>query len=102
MVVDWEVARVRRLFLSDLAQEKKKIDFQHVTTIIVETQEELIIICTIYGASFCAGARCAPKVNNGVLLVKIYSKINVVWQTTKESIIKIKSYKKRDKSKGFK
>ena len=40
--MDGEVDRVRRLFLFDLAQEKKKFHAQHLTTIQVETQEELI------------------------------------------------------------
>ena len=78
-IVDGEVDRVRRLFLSDLAQEKKKFHAQHLTTIQVETQEELIHVRRVFGASFCVGARCAPKVSDGVLPVKTGSAINAVW-----------------------
>ena len=65
--MDGEVERVRRLFLSDLAQEKKKFHRQRVTTITIECQEELVSLQSIFGSSFCAGARCAPKLKDGVL-----------------------------------
>ena len=35
VIVDGEVERVRRLFLSDMAQEKKKFHSQHITTITI-------------------------------------------------------------------
>ena len=95
--MDGEVERVRRLFLSDLAQEKKKFHSQHITTITIECQEELASVRKIFGASFCAGARCAPKLKDGVLPIKIHSAINVVNPPSKVSLMKIKRYKKKMK-----
>ena len=88
-IVDGEVERVRQLFLSDLAQEKRKFHRQHITTITIECQEELVSVRKIFGSSFCAGARCAPKLKNGVLPIKIHSAINVVNPPSKGSIMKI-------------
>ena len=96
-IVDGEVERVRRLFLSDLAQEKRKFHRQHITTITIECQEELVSVRKIFGSSFCAGARCAPKLKDGVLPIKIHSAINVVNPPSKGSLMKIKRYKKKMK-----
>ena len=57
-IMDGEVERVRRLFLSDLAQERKNFHRQRVTTITIECQEELVSLRNIFCSSFCAGARC--------------------------------------------
>ena len=51
----------------------------------------------IFGSSVCAGARCAPKLKDGVLPIKIHSAINVVNPPSKGSIMKIKRYKKKMK-----
>jgi len=75
--MDGEVDRIRKLLLSDLTQTKKKFHGQKVTTVIVESQEQLVHIRTLLGASFGAGARCAPKLSDGVLPVKSHSTINV-------------------------
>ena len=76
--MDGEVDRVRRLFLSNLAQIQKKFLSQKITTIQVESQEQLLQIRRVFGASFDAGARCAPKLSDGVLPVKSHSAINTV------------------------
>ena len=60
-------------------QLKKNFHAQYLTTIQVETQEELIQVRQVFGASFCIGARCAPKVSDGVLPVKTGSAINDMW-----------------------
>ena len=96
-IVDGEVKRVRRLFFSDLAQEKKKFHSQHITTITIECQEELASVRTLFGSSFCAGARCALKLKDDVLPIKIHSAINVVNPPSKGSLTKIKRYKKKMK-----
>ena len=93
--MDGEVDRVRRLFLSDLAQIKKKFLSQKITTIQVESQEQLLQIRRVFGASFGAGARCAPKLSDGVLPVKSHSAINAVWPPSSESVANIKELKKR-------
>ena len=95
--MEGEVDRVRRLFLSDLAQIKKKFLSQKTTTIRVESQEQLIEIRRVFGASFGAGARCAPKLSDGVLPVKAHSAINAVWPPSSESVANIKRLKKRKK-----
>ena len=68
--MDGEMDRIRRLFRSDLAQTKKKFHGQKINTIIVESQEQLIHICRLFGASFGDGARCDPKLSDDVLPVK--------------------------------
>ena len=77
-IVDGEADRVRRLFLSDLAQVKRKFHNQKITTIKIETEEELIVLRKLFGVSFCTGARCAPRLKDGVLPVKLHSAINAV------------------------
>lgn len=52
-------------------------------------------LCKVFGALFCVRARCSPKFSDGVLLVKTGSVINAVWPPSSESVIKIKSCKKR-------
>jgi len=89
---------VRRLFLFDLSQTKKKLHVQKITTIIVESQEQLIHIRRLFGASFGARARCAPKLSDGLLPVKYHSATNAVWPLSSESIAKIKMLKKRKKN----
>ena len=96
--MDSEVDRVRRLFLFDLSQTKKKFHGQKITTIIVESQEQLIHIQKLFVASFGAGAKCAPKLSDGVLLVKSHSRINVVCPPNPESVVKINMLKKRKKN----
>ena len=100
VIVDGEVDRVRRLFLSDLAQEKRKFHSQKITTIKIETEEELVHLRKIFGSSFCAGARCAPRLKDGVLPVKLHSAINAVCPPSQDSLIKIKRYKKRKVNKN--
>ena len=100
VIVDGEVDRVRRLFLSDLAQEKRKFHSQKITTIKIETEEELVSLRKIFGSSFCAGARCAPRLKDGVLPVKLHSAINAVCPPSQDSLIKIKRYKKRKLNKN--
>ena len=92
--MDGEVNCVRRLFLSDLAQVKKKFHAQHLTTIQVETQEELIQVYQVFGASFCVGTRCTPKVSNGFLPAKTGSAINVVWPPSGTPTTKITKKRK--------
>ena len=93
--MDGEADRVRRLFLSDLAQVKLKFHNQKITTIKIETEEELIVLRKLFGASFCAGARCAPRLKDSVLPVKLHSAINAVVPPSQDSLLKIKRYKKR-------
>ena len=95
MIVDGEVSRVRRLFLSDLAQEKRKFHREKITTIKIETEEELVSLRKIFGSAFGAGARCSPRLKDGVLRVKQNSTINAVCPPSEESLSKIKRYKKR-------
>ena len=57
---------------------------------------------TSCGVSCCTGAICAQKVKDGALLVNVHSSINIVCPPTKESILKIKSYKKKKKPNGVK
>ena len=97
-IVDGEVERVRRLFLSDLAQEKRKFHRQRITTITIECQEELVSLRSVFGSSFCAGARCAPKLKDGVLPIKLHSAINVCNPPRKGLLTKIKRYKLNQKS----
>ena len=95
MIVDGEVSRVRRLFLSDLAQEKRKFHREKITTIKIETDEDLVSLRKIFGSAFGAGARCSPRLKDGVLRVKQNSTINAVCPPSEESLSKIKRYKKR-------
>ena len=95
MIVDGEVGRVRRLFLSDLAQEKRKFHREKITTIKIETEEELVSLRKIFGSAFGAGARYSPRLKDGVLRVKQNSTINAVCPPSEESLSKIKRYKKR-------
>jgi len=85
-----EVDRARRLFLSDLAQIKKKFLSQKITIIQVESQEQLFQIRRVFGV----GARCAPKLSDGVLPVKSHSAINAVRPPSSESVANIKELKK--------
>lgn len=94
-IEDGEVVRVRRMFLSDLAQEKKKFGHERISTISVDTQEQLVCLRRVFGSSFCAGARSAPKLKDGVLKVKLNSIINVVDPPSEVSLKKITRYKKR-------
>ena len=48
----------------------------------------------IFGSSFCAGARCAPKIKDGVLPIKIHSAINIVWPSNSDSLLNTNSYRK--------
>ena len=52
----------------------------------------------IFGSSFCADARCAPKLKDGVLPIKLHSAINVCNPPRKGLLTKIKRYKRNQKS----
>jgi len=93
--MDGEVDCVQQLFLSDLAQTKKNFHGQKITSTIVESQEQLIHIQRLFGASFGAGARCAPKLSYVFLPVKYHSVIDAVWHPSSESVVKIKMLKER-------
>ena len=73
-----KVDRVRRIFLSDLAQEKRKYINQTVSIIRIETAEQLQHFRSILGATFGTGARVTPRLKDGVLPVRLHSVINAV------------------------
>jgi len=73
-----KVDRVRRIFLSDLAQEKRKYINQTVSIIRIETAEHLQHLRSILGATFGTGARATPRLKDGVLPVRLHSVINAV------------------------
>ena len=71
--------RVRQLFLPNLVQIKKKFHAHPITTILVETQEDLRHLHEVFGTSFYVSVRCSLKLFDGVLSVKTGSVINVVF-----------------------
>jgi len=80
-------------FIPDQEEVPRPEDYYHHSRV----SEQLIHIRRLFGASFGAGARCAPKLSDGVLPVKSHSAINAVWPPSSESVAKIKMLKKMKK-----
>ena len=78
VLVKKQVDRVRRIFLSDLAQEKRKYVHQTVSIVRIETAEQLKHFRSILGATFGTGARVTPRLKDGVIPVRLHSVINAV------------------------
>jgi len=94
VIEDRKVDRVRRIFLSDLAQEKRKFLNQRLTVIRIETQEQLQDFRSIFGATFGTGARVTPRLKDGILPIRLHSVINAVNPPNSETLKNIKKTKK--------
>ena len=86
---------MRRIFLSDLAQEEIFLKNQTLTIIRIETQEQLQDFRCIFGATFGTGARVTPRLKDGILLIRLHSVINAVNPPNSETLKNIKKTKKR-------
>ena len=95
VIEDRKVDRVRRIFLSDLAQEKRKFLNQRLTVIRIETQEQLQDFRSIFCATFGTGARVTPRLKDGILPIRLHSVINAVNPPNSETLKNIKKTKKR-------
>jgi len=92
---DRKVDRVRRIFLSDLAQEKRKFLNQTLTVIRIETADQLKYFHTTLGSTIGTGARVTSRLKDGILPVRLHSVINEVYPPDNETLKKIKISKKR-------
>jgi len=86
---------VRRIFLSDLAQEKRKYLNQTVSIIRIKTAEQLKHFRSIHGSTFGTGARVTPRLKDCVLPVRLYSIIIAVNPPDSTTLENIKLAKKR-------
>lgn len=90
------VDHVKRTFLSNLAQEKRKFLSQTLSVLQIESHQRATPRFPIY-TWFCfrLDAWQTPRLKDGILSVHLYSLINAVNPTDSETLKKIKMSKKR-------
>ena len=79
MCKNYKVSKVRRLFLDNLSQRKKRFHEQSVSSIEIDTQEILQSIRKLLGCSFGVGVRVVPRLKDKVIGLGIDQHLNAVW-----------------------
>ena len=101
-VSNYEVSKVRRLFLDNLSQHKKRFHDQCVSRLVIDTQESLQSARRVLGSSFGVGVRVVPRIKDKVIVLGVDQHLNAVWPPSVANLKVIMQNRQILKRKGAK